>query len=715
MNRDENQSKGLQKDVALGSSLEELKYKNSMHQNPIQDSFQQEKVASRIRDTIDQHRIQPSIGSIPLENSEELQDNLGEEENQKNEMNVSIEEDNDSKGKLNDFHKTIPQRILEFLGFVPVSIAGNPTLSYIVIGFMVSMFAIILLVVITTIGSGRGNAGRKEINTYLAYGILDDQSGTTSLVEYLQQGGWCDRKIDCIHTPGYKFFTTFRKKILEITEEYQELNEKNNCTNELMINENLTSLLAGTIFYNRADDEILSSGDSNILKSIHYEEEMDYIIGALFTEETPEMENSCYVISSESYKDAIVGANGYIDRFRSDLGKSLSYELKLQIYEEMLSEINYFMGNSSISQGSYIECSGVTVVDGSNIIGTYSLEDYVAGVLSGEMYKDFPMESQKALAVAARTYVLAHTNSCKKPIESSSDRQNFNPNIQNFAREAANATAGQILVNHSGNIFSAEYDSWNCKGSNTCTYEKKPNGEIHQVTISDKYLNRAAGGHGRGMSQIAAADMADRGMHYDDILKFFYSDGVQLSNLTTMSGSMHGSRYTSTAPLYSSVDALWGNQFYNPYAANVGQCVWYARNRAQEILYYSNMSDELKNRSINSIKNTLGNGEAWFRNPDGNLFEKSTNVNQPRAGAIVSWSGGVNRCTPNCGHVAIIESVNSDGTVTISEGWKDGDWSSTAWSTVRYRKFNATIDYIKYHTNSNGQPYYFNGYVYLLG
>lgn len=624
---------------------------------------------------------------------------------------------------------TLPQRLLKFLGFNG-KIADSPWLSGIVVyGSIIA--TVVILIIATLIGIGREGNGKKEIASYLAYGILDEENGSESLVSFLQDGGWCNSTVDCVRSSGYRFLSTFRRKIIEKLEEYQDINEENECLETLNMNEDFSSLLLGTIFYNRSDDELLSAERMSIWKLAQYEAEMDYLIESLYQKEEienstinntqkPEKELVCYSLSKDAYKEAIVKADGYIDRYRYDLGIFLSYERKLEIYEEIVEEVNQFMEiGLKQSQGTYIECSGITVTDeNGNIVGTYSLEDYVAGVVSGEMPANFPIESKKALAVAARTYVLVRTNSCQKPIESSSRRQNFNPNIREDAREVTNATAGQILVDSNGNTFSTEYDSWNCKGSNTCTYQKKPNGEFHEVTISDKYLSRAAGGHGRGMSQIAAADMADKGSNYETILKFFYSDGVQLSTLTKNSGIMQGTKFTSNAPLHPNVGSLQLSPFYPNVGRLTGQCVWYARNRAQEILYYSDMPEAMKQAAINSIKNTSGNGEAWYRNPDGSIFAKSTDVTQPRAGAIVSWSGGVSGCTPRCGHVAIIESVNADGTVTMSEGWKtskDDGWASASWSTVNYRTFTETIDYIRYHTNNSGDPYYFNGYVYLLG
>ena len=178
--------------------------------------------------------------------------------------------------------------------------------------------------------------------------------------------------------------------------------------------------------------------------------------------------------------------------------------------------------------------NGVTVVGG-EYAGTYDLEEYVAGVVEAEMYSDFNIEAKKALAVAARTYVLNRTNYCESPIENSSNAQNFTPNYSDESLEAATANAGEVLT-YNGEIFSSEYDSWNCKGSNTCSYVKLPNRENNEITISNRYLSRAAGGHGRGMSQIAAADMAASSAntgstYYRTILSTFYSEGVQISVL----------------------------------------------------------------------------------------------------------------------------------------------------------------------------------------
>ena len=186
---------------------------------------------------------------------------------------------------------------------------------------------------------------------------------------------------------------------------------------------------------------------------------------------------------------------------------------------------------SSIAFGDSDLCvGGVKVSDGDgNIVSVVPLEEYVAGVVQGEIggYMDYVgIEALKAQAVAARTYVLSLTGNCSSSIINSSANQNYAPASNPKAIEAAVSTAGELLYNN-GNIFLSEYDSWYCEESNTCTYTKLPLHETHTLTLS-KYNGWAAGGHGRGMSQILSFQLADEGMDYQSILKTFYSSGTTI-------------------------------------------------------------------------------------------------------------------------------------------------------------------------------------------
>lgn len=732
---------------------------NSFEDNPSDIDEQ------RIQEALNSHtNVRNSFPNLDTSNNdiEGLQDSLLEEAEEEIEDIGTMPIESGQSGEADsdiDLESKSPllSSFLGTLGFNSKSMAmrlllKHPTVRLAV--FTILIFIVFVIFLVVMLGSGREEPTKKPIGQYLSYGTIesDDGENKETLIKYLQREGFCKGYLDCLNSNAYKFYNGFRKKIVSAQQEYTQKNISNQCTQLGYGGITLdTHLLLATISYRRSDEELVATTKSKDYdKQLKiYEDEMDALIQAMIEEKEEEItvteidfsgrivQNnktvSCYQVTEQNYKKNIVGSNeeeisGYLSDYRNDILFANSYiPYKESIYSSILEEAKRngsFLagGNSSSSSNNvagnyYTECTGVTVVDRSgNIVGTYSLDEYVAGVVDAEIYSTWPTESHKALAVAARTYVLNRTNSCKAPIESSSRLQNFDPNPEQWAIDASNATAGQILT-YNGKIFAAEYDSWNCPKSNTCTYSKKPGGEQHTVTISDTYLSKAAGGHGRGMSQVAAADMALHGSSYDEILKYFYSDNVVINNLTSLSnGIISGGKYTSTSPIPKNTDDLFNSQFYPKHARNLGQCVWYARSRAQEILYYSNMPDDLKNTAINSIKNTNGNGEAWYRSPDGNIFAKSTDVSKPRAGAIVSWSGGVTGCgSVRCGHVAIVESVNSDGTIVISEGWKSGDWASTSWSSVKYQFKTVTLDYLRYHTNSSGNPYYFNGYVYLLG
>lgn len=247
-----------------------------------------------------------------------------------------------------------------------------------------------------------------------------------------------------------------------------------------------------------------------------------------------------YIVTSKEYN------------FPTDLSDATQRKNKLhQIVLAIHDLAKLFQGlfaDSNIAFGgmSALCPSGITIV-GSDDSGTYPLEQYVAGVISAEnnfIDSNQPdnIESMKAQAVAARTYALKQTDYCTKSIGDSSSSQNFSRSINDKAQMAANQTAGQVLT-YKGEIFMSEYDSFYCKGSTTCEYKKEPfidsSGNTtwdpsratntHIVTISQSMAARAAGGHGHGMSQLGSNYLQTQGWKYDAILKYFYADGVQIT------------------------------------------------------------------------------------------------------------------------------------------------------------------------------------------
>lgn len=103
------------------------------------------------------------------------------------------------------------------------------------------------------------------------------------------------------------------------------------------------------------------------------------------------------------------------------------------------------------------------------------------------------------------------------------------------------------------------------------------------------------------------------------------------------------------------VSAQAGNTY------SYGYCTWYVKNRRPD------------------IPNGLGNANMWLHNARAMGLPTGS---EPRAGAVAQTSAGP------LGHVAIVESVNGDGTVTISEmnyrGWNVVNQRTVAASNFNY-------------------------------
>ena len=78
------------------------------------------------------------------------------------------------------------------------------------------------------------------------------------------------------------------------------------------------------------------------------------------------------------------------------------------------------------------------------------LEQYLMGVLAGEMPASFHIEALKAQAVAARTYAIHQTNYGANPIQQTTAHQVYkeeiNPKYEEKLKEAVSATKHQILT-----------------------------------------------------------------------------------------------------------------------------------------------------------------------------------------------------------------------------------------------------------------------------
>ncbi|MFM7407369.1 MAG: CHAP domain-containing protein [Cuspidothrix sp.] len=101
--------------------------------------------------------------------------------------------------------------------------------------------------------------------------------------------------------------------------------------------------------------------------------------------------------------------------------------------------------------------------------------------------------------------------------------------------------------------------------------------------------------------------------------------------------------YTSQNPF---VNSYWYNGvFYD------GNCTWYAHGRMLQLGY-----------SEYALDSMLKNAGEWD-----NYAARGCSVTYtPQVGSIAVWEAGVNGAG-DVGHVAVVESINGDGTITISE------------------------------------------------
>lgn len=381
------------------------------------------------------------------------------------------------------------------------------------------------------------------------------------------------------------------------------------------------------------------------------------------------------------------------------------------------------MGGSSglgYSTNTYLqkvndECKSI-IVDNQ----AYSLEDYVKGVVSAEAYTSEGIEALKAQAIAARTFAIKRTNNCTTSIENSSSAQNFTSDFVDSAVEATEATEGLVLTDNS-ELIMAQYDSFYTDGDYACdddgcsvTYTKLPNNETHKVTVSNDYKSYIAGGHGRGMSQVASYQLAKEGYKFDYILKYFYSPSVQISSLRGYGGYTSGlsagangfTKRTGAPSSNNSHDVEFyysdNNVSYKSNTDLVGQCTWYAVGRANEILSAVNSDLRLERAP---------HAKYWYQDnidQKANAFSYSPNVNEPKVGAIIVWS------SDEFGHVAVVEVVNDDGTIDYSEANISTVKNDSNPYGFRYQS-NVSYTGTGEGTISNiWQGYSFVGYIYVI-
>lgn len=159
--------------------------------------------------------------------------------------------------------------------------------------------------------------------------------------------------------------------------------------------------------------------------------------------------------------------------------------------------------------------------------------------------------------------------------------------------------------------------------------------------------------------------------NYDDYDSEGVMKRVQECNQQGSSGSMEESGLTQDSDGYLARlgRPLRTNKYFYDQSDNMklakneyeGECAWYAFYRAQEILALSGS----KKQWVESA-----NGGGFCSVPSvsvKHIFSSSTDYKKPRKGALISWTSS-NSSNPY-GHVAVVEKVNSDGSIVIGEAF----------------------------------------------
>jgi surface antigen len=111
----------------------------------------------------------------------------------------------------------------------------------------------------------------------------------------------------------------------------------------------------------------------------------------------------------------------------------------------------------------------------------------------------------------------------------------------------------------------------------------------------------------------------------------------------------------------------------NPFPSKGMNCTWYAHGRMKQLGYRWDVMDR-----VGLIRPGQNNAGQW--NDPGNYPPEATISNTPQAACIAVWEAGVGG-SGSVGHVAVVERVNADGSILISES----NWAGQRYSTRTIR------------------------------
>ena len=329
-----------------------------------------------------------------------------------------------------------------------------------------------------------------------------------------------------------------------------------------------------------------------------------------------------WYFSEEKYKNYLTETyvpNKYINCDNCDY-KNLSDERKKALASQMTDEImsqarSFYSTHNADNKSNYtaysIQSSGITVKDKEgNVIGKYSLSEYVETIVERDAAK-YNDEIKKAYALTVISKLLVNVSN-NEIVE-----DNFDSSIVTDSTKKAVASVIDLKIMKDGKVYYSTFD-----------FEKA------QKVNPQEYV------------AILKALFGD-----DISIEKSISDGLQLDSTT-------GFYMRVSSPSPDSNTKSYQDYYGSNNTSLIGECAWYATNRAREITNALGVRTWTTNRNGGTF--CEDNGDAiYYERCWPSRGEKCA----PKQGAIVSWSHGT------YGHVGIIEKVNADNTVLLSHAW----------------------------------------------
>ena len=161
------------------------------------------------------------------------------------------------------------------------------------------------------------------------------------------------------------------------------------------------------------------------------------------------------------------------------------------------------------------------------VINDVDLEDYIKGVVPAEMPSGWELEAHKAQAVAARSYAVANLGkraSLGFDLKDTPDDQAYGGASAETGQtnKAVEETQG-IVLTHDMKVITAYYSA-SAGGQSLTASDVWGSNLPYLRSVPSFDENVGKKGHGVGMSQHGANNLAKRGYNGYQILQYFYKD-----------------------------------------------------------------------------------------------------------------------------------------------------------------------------------------------